>query len=205
MSDTISNIVQGVEQILRYVAPGFVALGLFILQFPWLVDKPDAIFRVEPGIALLAGLTMGVVLNSMHVALFENLLCSLICRIFRYRYVSEVPESLKDHSNRKMVLDLEKQRMLRRASEIPSVQSFQKDHDALGATLTFLYCASYPALLVFFIIVYQWWTDCVTEDSHQWLVFAIGALFAAAAFLCDLRYTRQDAWAVRNFPQKHPC
>lgn len=203
MSDTIASIVEGIQQILRYVAPGFVSLGLVILQFPELMNKADSIFRAEPGTAVLAGLTMGVVLNSVHTALLENWLCILVCWIFKYKYVNDVPQSLKNQSARKMMMDLEKQRMLRRNSEIVPVQGVQRDHDALGATLTFLYCASYPGFLIPLIPLYQGWTGSITGASIHWIVPVIGALFLVAAFLCDFRYTRQDTWVARNFPQKH--
>ena len=93
-----------------------------------------------------------------------------------------------------MLLTLEAQREFRRTSKDERAKGFQCRHDRFGASLTFLYCASYPGLA---IALYQGLMSLhVTRVS-----LFTGLLLLFFAIACDVGYTRRDIWAAIRFYQ----
>ncbi len=194
MVDAISNLIRGLEQFLRYIAPGYVALAAVLYAIPNRVPAVDQILGSYLGVAVLAGILLGVVINSIHVALIEDILCLIVHGLHRFPGLrSRLPADLSRVTIRKRFLVLEDARLRRRiqAEETPA-RRFQRVNDQLAATMTFLYCSSYPLLAV---AVYEA-SEYSTPVNPVLLAAGIGLLILGA--ICDVRYTQLDLWAYRQ-------
>ncbi len=195
MSDTISSILDAIDTFLRYVAPGFIALALWLLAYPSLSDDPADLIRAHPEVALVGGLILGVTLNSIHVALIEDLFTMLVYLAYHIPFLrNRLPVSMQKLSTVQKFRAIEAQRIKRRISSDGPAKRFQDENDAYAATLTFLYCSSYSGLG---IAVYQYFSNqCLFS-----LVLWSGVLFLLFALACDFRYAGLDVWAAREFPR----
>jgi hypothetical protein len=188
MFETPSKFVSALEDLLRYVAPGFVGVALVLLTLP-AKNLPSYLLGVNPGYLLVgSGILAGVILNSCHVAILEDLLCLLVLRTCR-RFLPDFPNEVWGKSSRKALLLLEERREFRRSSSEKAKQ-FQIRHDRFGATLTFLYCASYPGLG---ITIYQ-----ASRLHLSWFALLTGLFFLVFGIACDINYTRRDIWAATH-------
>jgi hypothetical protein len=191
--DTISKTVAGIEQFLRYVAPGFVAIAFCLWAYPAGSEVGGLSLLSGSGETLLVGIVLGVLLNSLHVAVFEDLFCLLVYSAHRFRPLNaRLPESLRSKGVRDIWRELEDRRLARRFANDGRESRFQKSHDGLGATLTFLYCSSYPALA---ICAYQ----LVTCTTLNCAVLGAGLGLLVAGFICDVRYTELDAYGFEKY------
>ena len=180
MADTVSTLFKSIEEILRYVAPGFVAVGFLLIAFPDYQHYFPTITVGHEYVLLIMALLFGVVLNSCHSALFEDWWCWVV--------VACQCRTLKAHQKMRT---LEEKREVRR-TKTPELAAFQARHDRHGATLTFLFCASYPA---FVIAGYQLWKGL----DVQWPILVAGILFFVCGVASDWKYTRTDLWAANDF------
>jgi hypothetical protein len=190
MLDKATTFLAAIEDLLRYVAPGFVGAAVFLLSFPGFTFPSNIALVGAPYLLSVSGILLGVILNGCHVAVLEDAFCLLV--LFFYWLRKKHRNSYK--SPLEMLQRLEAQRGFRRTSSKQRAKEFQRRHDRLGASLTFLYCASYPGLVVTF---YQWfWSPSV---SHVALL--TGIIFLLFALVCDATYTRRDIWAAGEFSE----
>jgi hypothetical protein len=188
MFETASNFVAAIEDLLRYVAPGFVAVALFLVTFPSFTLPGNLTIIGAPYLVFGSGILAGVILNSCHVAILEDVFCWLVVwsyNTFAPTFTKKIPTS----STSLMMQVLERRREFRRSSSNERARQFQRRHDRFGASLTFLYCASYPGLIIVF---YQALTS--RPVSRMALITGLSFLFFAVA--CDATYTRRDIWAA---------
>jgi hypothetical protein len=191
MFETASKFVSALEDLLRYVAPGFVGVALILVTLP-AINLPPYLLSVGPGYVLVAsGVLIGVILNSCHVAILEDLLCLLVLHTCR-RFLPQFPENLQGKSSRQTLLRLEEHREFRRSFSEKTKQ-FQNRHDRFGATLTFLYCTSYSGLA---IAIYQAFRLHLAS-----LALLTGLFFLIFGIACDITYTRHDIWAATYFKE----
>jgi hypothetical protein len=182
--DKAVDLLGSLEEFLRYIAPGFVGIAAILLATPAL--REEAIVR-DLGAQLAfvgAGVLLGITINAAHVALFEDLFCLPVATVFLFG----VNEKLSGWPF-KFMRTLELQRELRRGSVRQEVSLLQKRNDRLGATLTFLFCSSYPLLVVGHFI----------KGNHSADIFSAGIAFFVLAVLCDVRYVWKDRWAATEF------
>ena len=193
MFDTASKFLAALEDLLRYVAPGFVGVALLLISFPT-DNLPANLTAVGSSSLMLAGsVLIGVILNSCHVALLEDLFCWPV--VFAYRHgARKFTEKVRKSSTCQMLRELEAQREFRRTSIDERAKHFQCRHDRFGASLTFLYCASYPGLAIAF---YQ----CLMSLYVNRVALFTGLLLLFFAVACDVNYTRRDIWAAKRFHQ----
>ena len=193
MLDKAANFLAAIEDLLRYVAPGFVGVAVLLLSFPALALPTNIASVGTPYLISVGGVLLGVILNSCHVAVLEDAFCLLVLLVYRL-FSSQHRNS--DKSVFQMLQRLEAQREFRRTSQNPRAEQFQRRHDRFGASLTFLYCACYPGLAVTF---YEWFfSRPVNRVALLTGVFCL--LFALA---CDVTYTRRDIWAAAEFPESN--
>src|SRR6185295_3840166 len=108
-----------------------------------------------------------------------------------------LPNDMQEHSSMRQLLMLEVLREERRSSPSAPMRQFQVGHARLGATLTFLYCASYPCILMPLF-------RTQASVGARLATFAVGALLLLLGVCCDCRYTWRDVLAVRQFGQELP-
>src|SRR5262245_51134856 len=84
MPDAVSSVVGSIEDIFRYVAPGFVAVGVVAIAFPDF-GLPAVGLEDRLSVLLGMGLLAGVILNTCHTALLEDVSCWFLVAWFRCR------------------------------------------------------------------------------------------------------------------------
>ena len=195
MSTPIATLVAALEDFLRYVAPGFVAIASLMIGSPGFNNAYGALLVSQPEFLFLSGFILGVVLNSAHVAVLEDLFCFPVVWCYRRMRKAKLPAGLERRSTWDLMRELEIRRELRRTSNDERTVQFQRRHDRLGATLTFLYCASYPGLFVGLAF------KAGLLSSIDKRPVEAGRLLFGFAVICGFRYTSQDIWAASRFAE----
>jgi hypothetical protein len=193
MFDTASKFVSALEDLLRYVAPGFVGVAMILVAYPAASLPPYLLSVGPPYVLVVGGVLAGVILNSCHVAILEDLLCFLVLCAYR-PFSGKLTNKVEKLSSWQMLRRLEARREFRRTSSKKEAEDFQHRHDRFGATLTFLYCASYPGLA---IALYQ----CVMHQQLSRSALLSGLFFLFFGIACDFSYTRHDMWAATHFDE----
>ena len=143
----------------------------------------------------LAGILLGVTLNSIHVAFLEDAFALFIQQLWRLPVLkARLPESMKSLGPIERFRAIEAQRLKRRCIDDGPAKRFQDFNDGFAATLTFLYCSSYSGLL---IAGYQYGSG--REVSG--LAVSSGIAFLVSALACDFRYTGLDIWGASSYSQ----
>ncbi len=193
MNDAITSTLEGIQKFLRYVAPGFVFIALLVVAYPSLFNQANDPLRASTALALAVGIIAGITLNSVHVAVLEDLLCLFVLLLYRTPLLRDrLPEETRALTARANFLKMEEQRMRRRISDEGPARRFQQDNDSFAATLTFLYCSSYPG---FAIAIYQ----CIVGDPVDGRLLLSGVIFLLVGVICDVRYVQIESWAIREF------
>ena len=190
MNDAITGTLESIQKFLRYVAPGFVFLGLVAFIYPSALDFLEA----SPVIAATLGLLAGVTLNSLHVALIEDLIAFLIYTLYRRLPLLNrlLLEDMRTLDAMQIWREIEEQRLRRRYSADGPAQRFQSNNDSLAATLTFLYCSSYPGFLVAIFQVSR-------GEVVDLLALGSAVVFLLFGLACDVRYVQLELWAMGEF------
>jgi hypothetical protein len=182
----LTKIISSIEDVLRYVAPGFVGMALVVAAFGGSRSDIESLVSDRWTVLVVGAVLTGVILNSCHVAILEDLFCGVIIKAFWcVRTLKNKPVEGVD------LLSMEWERELRRTSKERLPRHFQKRHDGLGATLTFLYCSSYPGLAIGICLMRR-------QDTCFEPFLVIGGGFLLFAIVCDVTYTLRDLRATEK-------
>jgi len=192
MSDAIQTVLAGFASFLRYIASGFVGLAIFMLTCE---ENPIELASKHTEFLAVLGNLLGVSINSFHVVLLEDVAAFLMQQFWHLPYLNHrLPLAMRCMCPVERFRAIEEQRLRRRTAEDGPARRFQEQHDAFAATLTFLYCCSYPA---FFVASYQ--PELAPEVPNYAL--RLGLLFLVAALLGELRFIGLDVWGASAYPQ----
>src|SRR5262245_58234467 len=109
MSDAIKTILSGLTAFLRYFAPGFIALGLGVSLF---ATEPVVVLAQKLEILAIGAIVLGIILNSLHVALLEDLVALLVQQLWRIAYLkARLPDGMKSLCAIERFRAIEAQRM----------------------------------------------------------------------------------------------
>ena len=198
MADAIERLLQSTETLLRYVAPGFVAMIVVAVSDRSKAPEWYNHVTANPWLGVLLAVLAGFLIYAAHRALLEDLTCMVTVAVLRRVFPHEVPSALTKASSYEIVQSLPKEHLKRRASGDPFPNDVQRDLDSLGATLSFLFCSSYAAIGIPLLMVTT--SDLLAMDGLRAFVFVSGFVLLLLAFACDVRYMRLDLWAMREHP-----
>ncbi len=192
MDETIDRILSRLETWIRYVAPGFVLLGV-----AWLL-KPDMVARVYcelqrfPWIPPVLVSLIGVAIYAVHQNVIVRFLFWLVVLIQIYWKADEYPTALRRQPTPVVMRTIETERWLRRSGN-QNIRMIQSTLDSWASLMNFLYCSSYSLLAL----------PLVIEDNSCWkvpLLFTGFSLFIVAVW-SDWRITLREAWMMCKYPQ----
>ncbi|UCC99534.1 MAG: hypothetical protein JSW66_06545 [Phycisphaerales bacterium] len=200
MGELIAKLLSGLGTILRYIAPGFVALLVAI----W-VDKDFDLFKT-PGhcshpswaIPVAAALT-GVFIYAIHVGFLVRPLWWLVVQSHKWRYLRRYSRICEKDNKRPtcyIMWDLDTQRWKRRASSNEEIKAVQEELDKWSALLNFLYCSGYATIVVPILVKCF---RCRQAEEHWETVSLLGFLVLAFALISEWRETNRELWATKEY------
>jgi hypothetical protein len=225
----IKSIADYLNILLRYVIAGIVT----VLVVCYADNKCNVYFHnillVSPWLIFAIACMLGLLIYSVHQALFDWLFHVICIRIYKIRH--EVPTDLEDQIKKwlkltrkdknikdksksvyNMRFELFNQTYMRRASANSQTLSIQTEMDKKFALLNFLYCATYSFLLspVLLYVKYHFIDGHQISQMFQYGfhlyrlqgIFICGLISLCAALLFDYRTTKREIWASIYFFQE---
>ena len=200
----VSDLLDRIALLTRYVAPGFV--GLFV----WKVAGEDEgrIFQ-DAGSdryvfwAVVAGAALwGLLIYALHMCFVARIIWRpLILRIHlakdKHPWISNEQRKSAKAGTDRMLLDQSVSRLRRRISEDVETRSVQKGLDRWRAMAGFLYCSSYSMIVIPLLVI--WPKTEVTESVWADYVVILGVLTLAAALVSDYIETWYELWAGATY------
>jgi hypothetical protein len=211
MSNVIDSVLSRLETILRYIAPGFVALFAAILIVPDFNPFQDGTNAgCEPWVASLGAVLGGVAIYSIHTSSVGRVFYR-IAMWFHHRQSVHArerdsyytPESFETRSVTGAMFDLDSERWRRRTIGNEETNRIQKELDKWGTLLNFLYCTSYPFMLIPFLV---WlgtkiaWVGPNYLTPRWWVWMLVGALLLVFGVMSDYNIIKREFWAMRTYP-----
>jgi len=196
MFKEIDRILSHIETLLRYAAPGFVAI--MFVRIAGLTFNPFQCISegLYPWAITVAAVLLGVALygvnNSVLVPLFWGRAIVWLCR----RCCRWVPENLKKERVSDLIYMLVIRRWVRRASEKQDAKCIQEQLDRWSTLLQYLYCSSYPAMVVALWLFLQEY-KCTFKF---WIILVIGIVLLISAWISDYRITSYEFRIWSEYP-----
>ena len=197
MAEAIEAALARLDTLLRYVAPGFVAVGVFLVVFPdaepfWHGDLATAFWPW-----LVVACLWGVIIYGLHATLCHLLVSPLFVAWHRRRSKKgKIDRLFEKKGVLETCIELDIQRWQRR--HLPDEkEAFQQELDKWAGLLNFLYCCSYSFLVL----------PCIANVRHSasdngswdlWL-FLLGLLLLVVALVSDWRITGREMHFMRHF------
>lgn len=196
MTDLIKNAVDRLETLLRYVAPGFVALCLLFLFDPQLrILIQEKNFPMW--IAVLSAVLAGIGLYAVHTGVLLRL---VFWRLVVAALIMWSPWAKKivtsDQSITEVMFNLDTERWKRRASADASVNGIQKELDRWAAMVNLLYCTAYVVLIAPLLASQS---ASASFSCYSQPLF-IGVLLFLVASISNYAMTERAFWAQTEYP-----
>ena len=192
--EIFEKILSHIDALLRYIAPGFVAL--FTLTA--LKGNTDLLqYHPTWAIIVLAAL-IGVTIYSLHTAVIVQVLGWVVIKLHLWKKDhSFVPDNYSTLTVFQVSFNLDTERWVRRWSRDERVRNLQMELDKWSAMLNFLYCSSYLLMLIPLYVM-------VSESkpiSNWWHLFCIGVFMLFLAIISSFRIINRQFWMVKTYPQ----
>ena len=198
-NDIVAKLFSHLEEVLRYIAPGFVALFIIALMYnPFsFADEKFPVWAIVT-IAALSGFIIYGVSTSVFNRICWWVITFLYCCVF---HKGDISEAEKHKSIIASMFELDTQRWLRRASEEPQVRSIQAQIDKWSAMLNFLYSTSYLMILLPLCLhgLLQY-SDEPCLVNKWFLITLLGLFILICALISEYGMTKREFWAKTVYP-----
>lgn len=195
MSDALETAFSHLETILRYVAPGFVAL--FVLMFA-AHEPPFDLFKYGPWAAVGAILS-GILIHTIHTAFLVRIIFWFIVFVQLSIGKRYIPNNYRSTSlwqkllaTSTVVWNLDTEIYMREASESREVKAIYKSMARWTANVHFLYCTSY-----FLILIPTFVSLANTSDLHP--LFWFGWMVFVWALQSDYQLIERHFWVWQEY------
>jgi len=153
--------------------------------------------NLRTSLVIVAAALSGISIYAVHTGVLVQLMWYRgIVKLYKMRCHPWIPEEHTRGRVRDLMYNLATQRWLRRASQQPDTQALQREMDKWAAMLNFLYCSSYPVILV---------AICVFKESGPgpkfWSVLGMGMFLLLCALISDYRLTGREFRTWKERPQ----
>jgi len=182
MAEVAEKILAHIGTVLRYVAPGFVALFVLVGLDTKLTKSLWTGSGSLPLVAVLLAAVLGFGIYSVHKAI--PLLSSSLILCLHRRF------------GRTATVCLDRERWLRRSSDDPQVKGVQEELDRWSAMINFLYCSGYS--MIFLPLIIERIQQITLESRNLTMLLGFGLL--VCAWISDFRETRHEFWALEEYP-----
>lgn len=199
MGDLLEKALSRIDTIIRYIAPGFVALFVILACATDIHLFQNQSNSVYPAWAIVVAAALaGVLVYSVHTGAIVHGVALLIIPLHK-RYL-KYPEISEHRSKRSVnvMFDLDTERWLRRCSRYEEVRNIQDELDKWAAMLNFLYCSSYLMIL---IPLYFRFSHPSKVSCYWWHLSCLGALMLLFALISSFRIITRQFWALKRYPQ----
>jgi len=218
----IDRLFTYLGNVLRYIAPGFVAvLVVWAIKpeyFPAILSEPYSVlsiihkphpdffhpYNVFFPLILLTAVLTGLAIYALHTGAIVRLFWSLMV----FSYTIRRPNNSEILTNRlgtikawEIIFQLDSQRLLRRASPDKEVETIQIAIDKWASMLNFLYCSFYSMFLV--PLYFYWFRNCDFQGNLR-LIFFAGLFVLVCALISECRIINRELWAVEKYPEGRP-
>jgi len=201
----VGEAVGRIGDLLRYVAPGFVALFVWAVVVEKKADGGGDIAGGGYSIWALAAVAAvcGFLIYALHVCFvgrvfWRPLILWMHLGKEQHRWISAEQRKAAKAGLDGLLLELSVSRLQRRVSDDAEVRAVQKGLDKWAAMLNFLYCSSY-AMIVIPLLVMCPKTE-VTESAWADFVIILGVVCLVAALASDHIRVWRDLWAAATYP-----
>ena len=199
MGDILEKALSRIDTIMRYIAPGFVALFVLLTSAPNIHLFQNQSNSVYPTWAIVVAAALaGVLVYSVHTGAIVHGVALLIIPLHkRYLKYPEVSE-YRSKQSLNVMFDLDSERWLRRCSPHEEVRKIQGELDKWAAMLNFLYCSSYLMILIpsYLRFSYPSMVSC-----YWWHLSCLGVLMLLFALISSFRIITRQFWALKTYPQ----
>ena len=198
MVDVIDKILSRIDIILRYIAPGFVALFVLLASAPCIrLFQNQSVYPTWT--VVLAAALVGVLVYSVHTGATVHGFAFLIIFLYkRYLKYPGVPDEYQSKRSINVMFDLDTERWLLRNSPDKKVQGIQSELDSWSAMLNFLYCSSYLIVLIPLYLRFSYPSEI---SCYWWHLFCLGVLTLIFALISSFRIITRQFWAVKTYPK----
>ena len=197
--ELIDKIIAKFDDLLRYFAPGVIGLILVaVLRDDVSLGDIGTSLGVNLYILLALMLLSGVVIYAVHRYILVWVLWVLVMYFRRkINAYPPLPEKWRTEPLRRVMFELDMQRILRGASTDSIVQGVSRHHARWSSLQHYLYTTSYLCLALPFLVD-QFKPGHIVQ-SHVWPCFFTGIFALLAALISEYRNTSLDIWASTRF------
>lgn len=197
-ADAIDRLISHLNTLLRYIASGFVGL-LFIvganLKFNPFLEVCDKNLRIS--LILVSVVLSGIIIYAVHTGVLVQLMWYRgIVWVYKIRRHSWIPLQHAGNQVKELMYNLATQRWLRRASQESDTLTLQREMDRWAAMLNFLYCSSYPIILVSIWVFKEYGLS-----PKFWYILGTGIFILLCALISDYRLTGREFRTWKEHPQ----
>lgn len=208
VSDKADNIFSQIGNLLRYIAPGFVAIIVLVFVNDDVKNFILSSYCTSQFlIVIICALLIGFALYAIHTTFLGRIFFLMLillhypfslkkckCYFFKWSFLSELTqEEFSKKRPFRIMFELDTERWNRRADDAPEkIKSNQKELNKWGSIQTFLYCSSYAFIFtpIFVRIFDAKSINCTFACKGIWI--GIGLLILA--LISDWRITNREFW-----------
>ena len=203
MSDPLDKVVSSLGTILRYIAPGFVAL--FCLSTVSLEFSVFEVDGVQAWAVVVGASLVGVMIYAVHNGVFiRGIWWPLIVWLhLKKKKHPFMPDRYKDKSVRDVMWELDTERWKRRSSVDTEVKTIQAQFDKWAELLNFMYCSSYAMIGLPFYTELMACLNLICSKgikSCRWAIPAVGLFILFCALISEYGITKRALWAAKEYP-----
>ncbi len=198
MANPIESVFSQLGTILRYIASGFVAVVFVHLAK---VDVPPLVHHLTPELQLWGIVVAASLLGFSIYAVSSNVIVPLVfwrivvC-LHKKVHKGLIPEEHRKDSVKELMHALGNQRWVRRAQKGGAAKHIQVELDKWGASMSFLYCSSYP------MIVIALWKGIAERQCTIgfWGIMGTGVFLLLCAVISDYLLTEKELRVWLEYP-----
>jgi len=195
--DVVDKVLSHFETMLRYVASGFVTI--FFIKGAGLRFEPFCGIseKLYPWAVVIGAILLGIAIYAVNSAVLVPVIWwRFFVWQYRVRRYPWIPSEYKNYPVSDLMYNLVTQRWLRRASKNRNVKCIQNELDKWSAMLNYLYCSSYPIIVVAICLKIQ-------ESKFTlkfWIILLVGLFLLFCALISDCRITDYEFRTWRAYP-----
>ncbi len=198
VASVIKQIFDQFGTILRYMAPGFVALVVLVGLGETLGEYGE---KTTPAWILpAAAALLGIWIYALHICVLERILwLPMILVLLRHIPTSFMNRKQKRTSLFRLQFLLTQERWMRWADKNGETTVIQKALDKWGDLLSFQYCTAYLLLAIPTLLKRPFSPFVIDKYS---VVFWAGLLTLLSVLVSDYRHTNREFWAMNKSKKK---
>jgi hypothetical protein len=185
--------------ILRYVAPGFIAVAVLHATDNKYNLSPSLLGNPYPREILIAfALIIGPLIYALHANAIIRIIYLTVAKMWIF-FSERAREKYKISKNIRMrdkTFEIDSERWKRRGNKDDEVISVQHELDKWADMLNYMYCSSYCLI---FIPLYVKIARPISVCNCYWQLILSGSIVLIACLYSEKRLIERDIWAQKEF------